>query len=165
MGLCCCAFYFWASLRRAALGQKPGRVGPTHLSCPTFHRRLLGPGQRTNRIPESRQELAFLLSRSRRPPPPDSWWWYRACVAWRSFRARGRFACRRRTLALLRRHARGPKQSSDTEEFWLQRRAGAPARGPDSHRAGDGEQLVSVAGHLRLLQSGQQVRARRIPVS
>jgi hypothetical protein len=35
---------------------------------------------------------------------PPEFWWHRTCVAWRSFRTRSRFACRRRTLALLRRH-------------------------------------------------------------
>jgi len=52
-------------------------------------------------------------SRSRRRPPDV--WWHRTCVAWRSFRTRGRFACRRRTLALLRRRpptVRRPAPSS-----------------------------------------------------
>lgn len=89
---------------RAGPKARPGRTHAPVMSRPSIVVFLVRGNERTG-FPDSRQgEARFPYSRSRRRRRPPDVWWHRTCVAWRSFRTRGRFACRRRTLALLRRH-------------------------------------------------------------
>ena len=95
VGLCCCAFQILGLSMSGRAGPK-GRPGRTH--APVM---LVRATNEPDSLFQTRGSSPS-YSRSRRRPPDV--WWHRTCVAWRSFRTRGRFACRRRTLALLRRH-------------------------------------------------------------